>query len=120
MNAAIAIIEWMDEDESKCNDCSDGDRVNAFRHFQPANHLHPCVHQAGYVFRLRADKVHVLAVVRKSLGYEVLSCSPTLLRISRIDDCILQLNEGVLARGIKAGRLHECGDESLGAVFARS
>jgi hypothetical protein len=54
------------------------------------------------------------------LGYEVLSRSATLLRISRIDDCILQLNEGILARGIKAGRLHERGDESLGAILARS
>jgi DNA replication protein DnaC len=37
----IAIIKWMDEDESKCRHCGGNDSINAFRQFQPANHLHP-------------------------------------------------------------------------------
>ncbi len=50
VNAAVAVIEWMNKNEPECCNGGGDNRINALGKFQSANYLHPCVHQARRIF----------------------------------------------------------------------
>ena len=71
----------------------------------PFGECHPALHERGHVLRARADEVHVLPEPAGGLGDEVLSRSPVICSVARIDDALLQSDQLPLVAGVE--RCHE-------------
>src|SRR6266850_1296799 len=81
-------------------------------------HLHPATHHRRHILWPRTEKVDFLRKVGKGFPDVNLYIAPVLLPITWVDNCVLQIDEGLLRTRIKFLGTHEGGGESFGAILA--
>ena len=102
MDSPIAILERMHENKTEPSERGGADRIDLFL-LDACDHAHPSIHQGRNVFWSGANKMNDLNVAGARFRHVILPRAPILLRVTSIDDCILQLYESSFARSIKFG-----------------
>src|SRR5215471_15960485 len=118
MDPSIAVEERMYKHEPKSRGSRGTHRMKrVLRIQQLRSHPHPAIHERSNILRFWADEVNLLGVVGLRRANENLNRPPVRLRVTRIDDRILQLNEGLFLCGIEFVRPQESGNNPLGTIL---
>ena len=118
MDASVAVFERVNQYEAERGGGRGANRID-FGLIQPAEHGHPVLHERPNIFRLGTHIMDVLGEIAARLADEILDGPPGALRVTRIDDRVLQPDKGVGIERVEVGRRGERRHKAFGTVGAR-
>ena len=119
VNAAVSVLEGVDEDERKGGHRRRHDRVHRTLR-QAAGQNRPTLHELRERHQAAADEVHFLAVAADRRADKDLYVAPVGRRVAGVNDPGLEVEKRGLVGRIAAGRRPQGRYETLGTGRARS